>query len=223
MLPEYINDKEVSDLISSSQGYRELIYWGATRFLDNFGLKLQRHFRITHTALKDQAAQNLVQELGSRENQLKQEIERLQEENEQLKENQKELRDRAFQEALCQIAQKLQNRPQPVLNQIFSYLRILQNLSESQEGELSLSSREALGVLITFEELINTLKDLNIEYYPKKIEETFYLKQDQLGEYNYIEGSPFQGNEDTKKVRCTTPGWCVGKEIITPACVKEVE
>lgn len=221
-LPKYVKNKEVSELLNSSQGYKELVYWGATRFLDNFGLKLQRHFRITRTALKDEAAQNLVQELGSREASLKQEIEQLQQENETLKAEQEKQRDRDFEEALVQLTQALQNRPQPILNQVFSYLQTLQKMSEEGNGELSLSGREALGVLITFEEIIDTLKTLNICPFPESMNQTFSLKQEKLGEYNYIEGSPFNGNDDTKQVRCLTPGWRVGEKIITPAQVKEV-
>ena len=222
VLPKYVENEEISQLIRSSKGYQELVYWGATRFLDKFCFKLQRHFRITRTALKEEAAQNLVQELGAKESYLKKEIEALQQENETLKAEQEQLRDRAFQESLISLTQKLQNRPQPLLTQVFSYLKTLQKLSENQEGELSLSNREALGILITFEELIETLKSLNIHPFPENLNQTFTLKQEQLGEYNYSEGSSFNGENDKKTVRCITPGWKVGDTIITPAQVKEV-
>jgi molecular chaperone GrpE (heat shock protein) len=219
-LPSVV-DRKVGVLLNSSPGYKTLLKWGASRFLGDLGLKLQREFKITRTALKDEAAQNLARELGETEANLKQEVERLELENENLKKELEEVRSQALHAAVCQLATTLQKQPQPVLDQIILLYQRLNKMSESN-SDLSLSSSESLSMLIALENLLQALKSLNVTPYPAEYDLVFELQSGQLSVYEYIEGSAFANSEDKKVVRCTHPGWRVGEEVITPARVKEV-
>lgn len=219
-LPSVV-EQDVREMLNASPGYQTLLKWGASRFLGDLGLKLQREFKITRTALKDEAAQNLARELGETEANLTQEVERLEMENENLKKELEEVRSQALHAAACQFATTLQKQPQPVLDQIMLLYQRLNKMSQSN-SDLSLSSSESLSILIALENLLQALKSLNVIRYPAQEDQVFELQSEQLGAYAYVEGSAFTNSEDKKVVRCIHPGWRVGEEVITPARVKEV-
>jgi len=216
-----VGDENVSALLKSSVGYQTLLKWGASRFLNEFGWQLQKEFNITPTAIKEEAAQNLVRELGETEANLTNQVELLQQENEKLRNELSEMRSQALQSAVCQFAKTLQTQPQPVLDQIIFLYQRLNKMSESN-SELSLSPSDSLSILIALENLLKALNSLNVTPYPAEYDRVFELQSEQLSVYEYIEGSAFANSEDQKVVRCVHPGWRVGEEVITPARVKEV-
>jgi len=219
-LPSVLEQK-YREMLNSSAGYQALLKWGASPFLKGFGWQLQKEFKITRTAIKDEAAQNLVWELGETEANLTNQVELLQQENEKLKKELSEIRSQALQSAVCQLVTTLQKQPQPVLDQIMLLYQRLNKMSESN-SELSLSPSDSLGILIALENLLQALNSLNVTRYPAQEDQVFELQSEQLSAYAYVEGSAFANSEDKKVVRCIHPGWRVGEEVITPARVKEV-
>jgi hypothetical protein len=214
-------DEDIRNILLHSIGYQQILKWGASPMLRKFGLQFQRKFRLTRTAIKDEAAQNLARELGETETVLTNQIEQLIEENERLQNSLETVHTQASQTAIYNLAKLLQSQAQPVLDQIFTLHQKLEKMSEAEDG-LSVTSSEALSILITLESLLKAFHSLNITTFPKNINKPFELDSNQLGEYSYIEGSAFTNNNNKKKVCCVFPGWRVGEEIITPARVKEV-
>ncbi|MBC6476730.1 MAG: nucleotide exchange factor GrpE [Hormoscilla sp. GM7CHS1pb] len=219
-LPSVLEPK-YREMLNSSHGYKTLLKWGAYRFLNEFGLQLQKEFNITPTAIKEEAAQNLVRELGETEANLTNQVELLQQENEKLQKELSEIRSQALQSAVCQLVTTLQKQSQPVLDQITILYQRLNKMSESN-SELSLSPSDSLSILIALENLLQALNSLNVTQYPAQEDQVFELQSEQLSAYAYVEGSAFANSEDKKVVRCIHPGWRVGEEVITPARVKEV-
>lgn len=219
-LPTVLND-DASKTLLTSIGYQTIVKWGASPYLRKFGLQLQRNFHLTRTAIKDEVAQNLVRDLGETETILRSQIERLLIENQELQACLKDIHVRASQTTTYQLAKTMQSQTQPVLDQVFALHQKLAKISET-ESNLTVTDREALSVLITLESLLYAFKKINITYFPQDISKVFELTSDRLGEYAYIEGSAFSNKEDKKIVRCVSPGWKVGEEIVTPARVKEV-
>ena len=219
-LPSVLEPKD-REMLNSSAGYQALLKWGASPSLKGFGWQLQKEFNITQTAIKEEAAQNLVWELGETEANLTNQVELLQQENEKLKKELSEIRSQALQSAVCQLVTTLQKQSQPVLDQIMLLYQRLNKMSESN-SELSLSPSDSLSILIALENLLQALNALNVTRYPAQEDKVFELQSEQLSLYEYIEGSAFANSEDKKIVRCIHPGWRVGEEVITPARVKEV-
>lgn len=220
ILPNFL-PKEAEKILNQSKGYKELVYWGSSMFLKEFAYEFLKEFKITRRDIQQQTAQNLVQELGETETKLQQQIDWLELENKELKETIETLTNESFQEAVIQFAQILQNQSQPTLDQIYRVHTKLKEL-EQTEDNLSLNSRESLSVLIFLENLLKGLESVKLEYFPKNTDETLIISGEELGEYAYIEGTPFTEVNDYKKVRCVYPGWRVGNQVITPARVAEI-
>ena len=219
-LPSVLEQKD-REMLNSSAGYQALLKWGASPFMKGFGWQLQKEFNITPTAIKEEAAQNLVRELGETEANLTNQVELLQQENEKLQKELSEIRSQALQSAVCQLVTTLQKQSQPVLDQITILYQRLNKMSESN-SELSLSPSDSFSILIALKNLLQALNSLNVTRYPAQEDQVFELQSEQLSLYEYIEGSAFANSEDKKIVRCIHPGWRVGEEVITPARVKEV-
>lgn len=219
-LPSALNN-DVRSILDASIGYKTILKWGASPLLRKFWLQLQRKFRLTRTAIKEEAVQNLARELGETETLLRNQIQQLITENEELKEFLESISLEASQKAIYNLATILQSQAQPVLDQIFTLYHKLVKMSES-EDKLLVTAEEALSILITLESLLQAFQNLNITYFPKDTSKSFKLDSNQLGEYLYVEGSAFCDAKDKKVVRCVSPGWRVGKEVITPARVKEI-
>ncbi|GEM_PF-2752739 len=217
-LPLYLDSKN-AEIIKNSLGYQKIIEYGDTRFLKDFGLQLQKHFQITKIAIQEQVAENLVQHLGETEATLRNQVEILQQDNQLLKNEIEVIKTKAFQEATFQLGKTLQNQSQPVLTQILTLKeRLDQTLAENQP----LSNTTALTCLITLEDIIKAFHCLNLIPFPNNLNLNFTITGEQLGEYNYISGSPFNHNQDCKQVRCLRQGWRINEQIITPAQVEEV-
>lgn len=119
------------------------------------------------------------------------------------------------------MAKSLQdNQQQPVLSQLFTLYKKLDNCLENNE---SLSPTDTLTYFITIESLLTAFKQLNISQFPEKIEGTFEITGEDLdnNKYNYTSGSQFFNKDDKKIVKCITPGWKVDDQIVTPAKVEE--
>ena len=94
-------------------------------------------------------------------------------------------------------ADYLQNQSQPVLTQILTLKeRLDQSLAENQP----LSNTTALTCLITLEDIIKAFHCLNLIPFPNNLNLNFTITGEQLGEYNYISGSPFNHNQDCKQL-----------------------
>ncbi|MBF2056477.1 MAG: nucleotide exchange factor GrpE [Cyanobacterium sp. T60_A2020_053] len=220
-LPNYLeeNDKEI---LINCQSYQTIIKFGASEFIGKFGYTLQKEFNITRTAIKEKAAQNLVQELGETEATLQAEINRLEEDKKELKKQLQYLQDNSLQDALYQLAKSLQNeQQQPVLDQLFNLYKKIDKLLENNE---SLSPQDTLTCFINLENFFKALSSLNIQPFPPNTETILEITGEDLdnNKYNYISGSQFTTKEEVKKVKCITCGWQVGEEIITPAKVAEI-
>jgi hypothetical protein len=217
-LPLYLESKD-GEIIKNSFGYQTIIEAGNTRFIKYFGLELQKHFHITQIAIHEQVSENLVQHLGETEATLRNQVEILQQDNQLLKNEIEVIKTKAFQEATFQLGKTLQNQSQPVLNQI---LTLKQRLDQTLAENHPLSNNDALTCLITLEDIIKAFHCLNLIPFPDNIHANFTITGEQLGEYNYISGSPFNNNQDCKQVRCLRQGWRIGEQIITPAQVEEI-
>ncbi|MBL1208438.1 nucleotide exchange factor GrpE [Geminocystis sp. GBBB08] len=220
-LPKYL-DNNIEIFFNSSSAYQEILKFGASEFLGKFGYELQKEFHLTRTAIKDRAAQNLVQELGETESNLKSEIERLELKNEELKNQIEAIKTESFTNAVFQLAQSLQGEQQPVLDQLFHLYKRLDILLENNEN---LSPQETLTCFINLEALFKAFKSINITLFPDNINQIFEVTGQDLDEhkYNYISGSQFTNKEEKKTVKCIAPGWCVNSAIVTPAKVEEVK
>lgn len=221
-LPEFL-DKKSRLILKESHGYQEIMKFGAFEYLTKLGLQLQEEFNLTHTAIKDKVAQNLVQELGETESNLRSEIQRLELENQELENKIETIKEESFQEAVYKLAQLLQNnQQQPVLAQIFNLYQRLENLVENGQH---LSNQDTLTCLISIESLLEAFKSLNLTPFPQNINQVFEITGMDLdtNKYNYTSGTQFTKKEEKKKVKCVAPGWCVGEQIVTPAKVEEIE
>lgn len=218
-LPHFIKDPRDRAMVESSSGYQKILEAGSSQYLADFGLELQRKFRITRTALKDEAAQNLVGQLEDTERNLSQQISILEAEKQELNLQLERSKTHAFQEAVFQLGKTLQQQSQPVLDQLLILSKRLEELT-SEDGTLSYT--DALTCLITIEALLKAFKAINISSYPSDTEAVFTINGGQLSEYNYVAGTPFKDEKDHKKVRCLYPGWRVGEQVVTPARVEEV-
>ena len=220
ILPEFL-PKEAEIILTQSKGYKELIYWGASMFLKDFVEKFLEEFKITRRDIEQQTAQNLVRELGETETKLQQQIEWLEAENQELRETIEILKAESFEKAVVEFAQILQNQSQPTLDQIYRLHQKLKELEKTKDN-FDLSHTDSLRVLIFLENLLKGLESVKLEYFPKNTEERFIISGEELGEYIYIDGSPFTEVTDYKEVKCISPGWRVGNQVITPAQVAEI-
>lgn len=214
-------DNESRQIIEASPGYQEILHWGASKFLNRLWQRLRDNFGINVNNVSEDTLYKLLRDLEDTKDYLKQQVQQLELENQDLKKTIQENQVQALQQATYKLAKTLQTQPQPVLDQIFIQSQKLNKLAESGQ-KLSLSETDCLGIMITFNALLTSLKDLNITPYPSNIEATFKLETQQMGEYIYVEGSSFVNSQDVKTVRCIRPGWRVGEEIVTPAPVKEI-
>lgn len=212
-------DEESRSILQSSNGYQTILHWGASRFLKKFWPLLQQKFRITSDVIRDEATQNVLQECGETEANLRSQIELFKIENDELKNQIKDISSQSQQSAVYKFAKTLQEQSNPILDQI---VLLYQRLEQSENEGLPLSSTDSLSVLIALEGLLEAFKSLNINQFPADTSQSFELRGDQLGEYSYVEGSAFADSEDKKMVRCIRPGWRVKSELITPARVKEI-
>ena len=211
-------DEKTATFLKDSFGYQELLQWGASRYIWRLCPRLQDHFGLTDTAQKDQAAQNLAQQLGETERNLKAQIQLLDNENQELKNEIESIKDEALQETISQLARSLQEQPQPVLDQIYN---LLQRLTLYTENNEALSATETLTCFIVLDDVLNVLKSLGIEQYPQKLNCVFGISESDLGQYIYVDGSSFLNLQEIKTVKCIRQGWRANKAIITPAQVKE--
>ncbi len=184
-------------------------------------MDLMKHFRVTRSAIKDEAASNLVLSIGEIERDLRTQISILEQEKLELEYQLEEIRNQAHQEALIKITHYLQNGRQPALDQIQQIIGLLEDQIE-ENGEPELSSEQALSVFISLRNLMEILQKLGIEAYPKSLKGSFEISQVDLSEYTYTEGKPFANEQEIKRVECIQPGWRVGKTVITPAKIREL-
>ncbi|TAE55781.1 MAG: hypothetical protein EAZ87_19595 [Nostocales cyanobacterium] len=219
-LPEFVPE-DVQPMFATSRGFQEMIAAGSNPKLRDFSMALMKHFRVTQSAIKAEAASNLVLSIGEIERELRTQINILEQEKLELEEQLKQTRNQARQEALIEIAHSLQNGTPPALNQIQQMIKLLE-LQAEETGEPELSSEQALSVFIILRNLMKILQELGIETYPKSLKGKLQISQNQLSEYAYIEGEPFMNEEEIKLVECIQQGWKVGETVITPAKVREL-
>jgi len=222
LLPQYLDDYS-KIIIESSRGYQNIIRWGSTEYLKTLGFEMQREFKLTRTALKQRVADNLVQELGETENNLRAEISRLENENQELEREIQDIKENSLQEAVYTLAKSLQDeQQQPVLDQLFSLYKKIDKLLENNEG---LSTQDTLTCFINLENLFKAFSTLNIQPFPPDTEAILEITGEDLdnNKYNYVSGSQFISKEEVKKVKCVACGWKVREEIVTPAKVEEIE
>ncbi|MTF38324.1 OmpH family outer membrane protein [Cyanobacterium aponinum] len=221
-LPYYLDEKNKYFLLNS-ESYQTIIQFGASEYISKFGYQLQKEFNLTRTDIKEKAAQNLVQELGETENNLRAEISRLENENQELEREIQDIKENSLQEAVYTLAKSLQDeQQQPVLDQLFSLYKKIDKLLENNEG---LSTQDTLTCFINLENLFKAFSTLNIQPFPPDTEAILEITGEDLdnNKYNYVSGSQFISKEEVKKVKCVACGWKVGEEIVTPAKVEEIE
>lgn len=219
-LPEAVGE-DAKPLFAASWKFGEIIAAGAVKKLQDFSMALMRYFKVTRTAIKDEAASNLVLSMGEIERDLKTQISILEQEKLELEYQLEQTRIQARQEAVIEIANLLQNGRQPALDQIQKTISLLEAQVE-ETGEAELSSEQGLSIFIILRSLMEILNELGIEAYPKSMKKSFEISQLNLGKYSYIEGTSFNSDSDIKTVECTHQGWLVGDTVITPAKVKEL-
>ena len=209
---------EFSRLLKASDGYSKILSWGATPNLEKFWYIFQKHFEITYTAIRGQAAENLAQELDYAEIQSQEQQKFLKNRIEELEQKLETTQKNAYEQSIQKMAETMQNRPSPILHQTFSlYNQLQKDLDESGV----LDPRE-MRMLISLEEILQVWEEMGICSYPKNLEKNFEIRSSELNEYNYQEGSPFQDEEDVKMVRCFVPGWKACGKVISSAVVKEI-
>lgn len=219
-LPEKVPE-DAKPLFAASRKFQQMIENGAVRKLQDFSMALMKHFKVTRTAIKDEAASNLVLSMGEIERDLQTQISILEQEKMQLEYQLEQTRIQAREEAVIEIAHLFQNGRQPALDQIQGIICLLETQME-ETGEPELSSEQALSIFIILRSLMEILDKLGIESYPKFKKNSFEISQLDLCEYSYIEGTPFNSDAEIKKVECTHQGWRIGETVITPAKVKEL-
>lgn len=221
-LPHYL-DKKNQSILLNSESYQTIIKFGASEYIGKFGYQLQKEFNLTRTDIKEKAAQNLVQELGETENNLRAEINRLENENQELEREIQDIKENSLQEAVYKLAKSLQDeQQQPVLDQLFNLYKKIDKLLENNE---SLSPQDTLTCFINLENLFKAFSALNIQPFPPNIDSLFKITGEDLdnNKYNYVAGSQFTTKDEVKKVKCVACGWKVGEEIVTPAKVEEIK
>lgn len=199
------------EALQNAPGYKLIVQWGATQFLRDFWLSLQREYGITHTAIKGQAAQNLAQSLGEAETYSRQQKESYEERIADLEER----LALAYEKSAVDLARRLQDRPSPLLPQIEALYALLQQKFFAQENLPS----ELMSTLIVLEDLLQALQEIGISRYPN--EEHLTITRQELREYSYAKGSPFTGDSEQKRVRCIRPGWKACGQVISAAVVEE--
>ena len=219
-LPSAVSEDEKA-MFTASRGFQEIIDAGPSRKLQDFGMALMKRFQVTHTAIKAEAASNLVISIGEIERNLKNQIHTLEQQKLELEEQLKQQSQQGKQQSLIAIANSLQNGRQPALDQMQQMIRILESQIE-ENGEPILSSEQSLSVFIILRNIMKVLQELGIETYPQAINNTLEISQRQLSEYAYVEGKPFINQQEIKKVQCIQQGWKVGETIITPAKIREL-
>lgn len=126
-LPYYLDEKNKYFLLNS-ESYQTIIQFGASEYISKFGYQLQKEFNLTRTDIKEKAAQNLVQELGETENNLRAEISRLENENQELEREIQDIKENSLQEAVYTLAKSLQDeQQQPVLINSLAFIKRLIN------------------------------------------------------------------------------------------------
>ncbi|MBD2136944.1 hypothetical protein H6F32_04920 [Anabaena sp. FACHB-1237] len=219
-LPGVVSE-DAQAMFTASRGFQEIIDAGPSRKLQDFGMALMKRFQVTHTAIKAEAASNLVISIGEIERNLKNQIHTLEQQKLELEEQLQQQRNQGKQKALIEIATSLQNGRQPALDQMQQMMKILESQIE-ENGEPALSSEQSLSVFIILRNIMKVLQELGIETYPKSLTKPLEISQKQLSEYAYIEGKSFVNQQEIKKVECIQQGWKVGETIITPAKIREL-
>lgn len=233
-------------LLQTSPGYHAILQAGSFRSLPTLWRDLQRHFKLDTErdlhksvaeataieqpiAVQAMPAQPVIEQtavVGFAQPiveedplELRQHLQTAQARIAILEDMVSKTQQQAQQTAIQSFARALQNRPNPALDQLFTLHRWLQK--EMNNG-VTLSS-DLLRIFITLEDVLESFDVVGIASFPSHLEMPFTLQGDQLGEFAYVEGSPFNGRADIKTVTCVRPGWRVGETIITPARVKEVK
>jgi len=221
VLPE-----QASTLLQSSSGYQAILQSGSHRALSSLWGALRHRFNLTVELDTDKnvaeptTAAIISQPVAEEQPlDLAYHLQTAQKRITELEAMLAATQQQAQQEAIQFFARTLQNRPNPSLDQLFTLHRWLQK--EINNG-VTLSS-ELLRIFITLEDVLESLDVVGITAFPSQLETQFALHSDQLGEFAYVEGSPFNGRTDVKTVVCVRPGWRVGATIITPARVKEAK
>jgi len=219
-------EPQAASIITNSLGYQEILKCGNYYKIQKLGRELQNFLEITPGKIKEQVAKNLVEKLGETEANFSYELNLLKEENQFLKDEIELIKTTANQEANYELAKSLEN--QLVLTQI---LTLKQKLDKALAEKQPLSTRDTLTFSIVLENILKALKSLDIIPFPANVNLEFTITEEQLGEYNYTQGTPFDTNQDSKQVRCTRQGWKIGDarracasahRIITSANVEEI-
>ncbi|MBI1242271.1 MAG: nucleotide exchange factor GrpE [Nostoc sp. RI_552] len=209
---------DAKPLFTESTVFQSIIEGGSQQRLTDFGMALMKHFRVTHTAIKDETAGNLILSMGEIERELKTQITTLEAEKLELTNELKQSRQQVRENALIEIAQDLQNSPQPGLHHIDKIISSLESQIK-ETGEAELSSDDAQTIFIILRNFMTILQKLGIESYPQSLQESFTISELELAKYTYV-GTPF--TKEKKKVKCIQKGWKVNDKVITPAKVKEL-
>ncbi|WP_414530754.1 hypothetical protein [Nodularia chucula] len=212
--------EDAKTIFAASPVFQKIIEFGITEKLEDFGMALMKHFKVTRTAIKDEAASNLVLSMGEIERELRTQINILEAEKLDLTKKLAETHQQAHQESLTEIAKALQNGTQPALDQIQKIIKLLQSQLE-ETGEPELTSDDALSIFIILRNFMEVLQQLGIESYPKSVKGSFKISQIDLRKYAYI-GNPFSDETEIKEVECIQTGWKVNNTVITPAQIKEL-
>jgi len=206
--------------LERSSGFTDLLTWGATPYLRSFWFRFQRQMGATRVAIKTEAAQNLARELSETEDTLRLELEHVRArlaaaENEIVR-----LKEESQAAAVLALGIRLQERPNPILDQM---VETLERLEERAENDGFGLSGDLLSALIILEEILEGLRSLGLRHFPQDLAQPLILTEEDLSRYQYTRGTPFRNPGESRRVRCLKPGWEVAGRLITPARVEEME
>ncbi len=206
--------------LDRSTGFADLLAWGATPFLRDFWFRFQRQMGATRVAIKTEAAQNLARELSETEDSLRMELEQVRARLAATETELARLREESQAAAMLALGIRLQERPNPVLDQMVETLERLQERAENDGFGLT---GDLLSALIILEEVLEGLRSLGLQHFPQDLAQPLVLTEKDLSRYQYTRGTPFRAPGESRRVRCLKPGWEVAGRVITPARVEEIE
>ncbi len=207
-------------ILERSNGFANLLAWGATPFLRDFWFRFQRQMGATRVAIKTEAAQNLARELSETEDSLSLELERIRARLAAVEAELVKSREDSQAAAVLALGTRLQDRPNPVLDQLVETLARLRARAETDGFGLA---GDLLSALIIMEEILEGLQSLGLRHFPQNLAEPLVITEADLSRFHYVGGTPFRASGDSRRVRCLKPGWEVAGRVITPARVVETE
>jgi len=207
-------------ILERSSGFTDLLAWGATPFLRDFWFRFQRQMGATRVAIKTEAAQNLARELSETEDSLSLELERVRARLAAVEGELVRSQEESQAVAILALGLRLQDRPNPVLDQLVETLARLRARAETDGFGLT---GDLLSALIIMEEILEGLQSLGLRHFPQDLAQTLVITDADLSRFHYAGGTPFRTSGEARRVRCLKPGWEVAGRVITPARVEEAE